>query len=81
MLTNDQMTANRFARWAKARHKLALITDHLTTGRTVVVSTYTKATKYDARHVAMFKATRTGLYVRRGKAWDCIDGCTVRVYQ
>lgn len=76
-LTNDQMKPNRFARWAKARARVAKIKSHLSAGGRVVVGTMTKATVYSAKHVDMFKATKSGAYVQRGKGWDCIDFCAV----
>ena len=72
-ITNSQMIAGRFLRYARARQRVAWIKAQLAAGRIVQLTTYTKATSYDARHADMFKATKTGAYVRRGKSWDCID--------
>lgn len=80
MLTNDQMKPNRFARWAKARKRINFILENLEAGRTVQIATYTKAVRYTAKHKEMFKATKTGAYVQRGKNWDCIDGCNVQAF-
>ncbi len=80
MLTNDQMKAGRFHRWAKARKRIAWIKAHLYEGHTVQLTTYTKYTRYTIKHVDMSKATPSGAYVRRGKSWDCIDGCDVRAF-
>jgi len=79
MLTNDQMIAGRFATWAAARRKLAKIVSTLEAGKKVIVSTYTRATRFDKRHVDMFKATRTGLYIQSGKRWECADYCKFTV--
>jgi hypothetical protein len=79
-MTNEQMKAGRFLRWHKARAKVAFITAHLNAGHTVVVATMTKATRFDRRHLAMFKATKSGAYVQRGKAWDCIDYASVEAF-
>lgn len=73
LLSNEQMVRNRFGRWARARRLVRTIQDALSADGSVVIATYTKATQYDRRHVAMFKATPTGAYVQRGKRWDCID--------
>lgn len=81
MLKNSEMTANRFARWAVARRKFALIQKHLAAGRTVVISTALRGSKLSAKHAAMVKATRSGLYLQRGKNWDCIDYSAIRVYE
>ena len=80
MLTNDQMKPNRFARWAKARKRIKFILENLESGRTVQISTYLKSVRYTAKHKEMFKATKNGAWVQRGKNWDCIDGCDVRAF-
>jgi hypothetical protein len=54
------------------------IEDHLASGGIVVVATMTKATMYSKKHIGMFKADKSGVYVRRGKSWDCIDYCGIR---
>ena len=53
----------------------------LAAGRIVQLTTYAKATSYDARHADMFKATKAGAFVRRGKSWDRIDLCELRSFQ
>ena len=80
MLTNDQMKPNRFARWARSRKVFAFIMSNLKAGRTVQITTYTKAIRYTEKHANMFKATKSGVYVQRGKAWDCVDGCNIRAF-
>ena len=79
-LTNSQMIAGRFVRYARARQRVAWIRAQLAAGRIVQLATYTKATNYDARHVDWFKATKAGAFVRRGKSWDCIDLCALRSF-
>lgn len=79
-MTNAEMRANRFYIWARARRTVRLIQQHLAAGRKVVICTYTKAVKYDKRHISMFKAAKNGAFVQRGKNWDCIDGCTIRIW-
>lgn len=78
MLTNEQMKANRYGRWAAARKLVNRIQSTLNAGGYVVIGTYTKAVQYDSRHADYFKATRNGAYVQRGKTWDCIDYCGFR---
>lgn len=73
MLAVQDMRPGRFARWARARALVARIRSHLAAGGRVVLGTHTRATEYGPAHAEWFKATRTGAYVRRGKAWDCID--------
>ena len=75
MLTNAQMTPNRYRNWAIARKKLSKITATLEAGDKIVVSTYTRATRFDKRHIDMFKATKTGLYIQSGNRWENADGC------
>ena len=79
-MTNDRMIEGRYLRFHKARQLVARIVYSLSNGRTVIVqaSNY-KSWRYDHRHVAMFKAARSGVYMRHGKRWDCIDYC--RIYQ
>lgn len=80
-MTNDQMIANRFGRWAKARKLVKYIQSNLEAGNVVVIATHTRAVQYKNVHVGMFKATRTGAYVQRGKHWDCIDYCAVKAFE
>ena len=77
-MTNDQMKPGRFLRWQQARRTAAKIAAHLASGGKVVVGTYTRATVFSGRHAELFRATRSGLYVRSGKHWDCIDHCAIR---
>lgn len=77
-MNNDQMKAGRFLRWHQARRTAARIAAHLDSGGTVIVATCTHATVYSKRHAGMFRATRSGLLVRSGKRWDCIDYCAIR---
>jgi len=77
-MTNDEMKPGRYLRWHKARRNAARIAAHLEAGGKVVIGTYTRATVYSKNHADMFRATRSGLFVRRGKHWDCIDYCAIR---
>lgn len=84
-LANNEMAENRFHRWAVARKKLAWINARLSEKRTVYISTSLHHTKVTPRTAAswaktgdqLFKATKTGLYIRAGKRWDCIDFCKI----
>lgn len=77
-MRNDQMKAGRFLAWQNSRKKIAWIKSHLEAGRTVYICTYTRATKIRPKLLkefdAHFKATKSGAYISRGKAWDCFDG-------
>lgn len=81
MPANDKMTAGRFLRLHRSRRKVAWIVAHLEAGRSVQITTATRATRYTAKHVGMFKATKSGAYVQRGKAWDCFDFADVRAFE
>ncbi len=73
-MTNDEMKANRFRRWHIGRLKVKWIKEHLAAGDTVTLTTYTKQAQYTAKHIDMFKATKSGAWVQSGKRWECIDG-------
>lgn len=79
-MTNAQMTAGRFLRLHNSRRKVAFILAHLAAGHMVQITTYTKATRYTAKHAGMFKATKSGAYVQSGKNWVCFDGNDVRAF-
>lgn len=80
MLTNTQMTKGRFLRLYHATRKVRWIGEQFAKGNTVYVSTYTKVTKYTAKHADMFKATKTGLYVQHGNHWLNADGCGLSAF-
>jgi hypothetical protein len=77
-MTNEQMKPGRFLRWQQARRTAAKIDAHLASGGKVLVGTYTRVTVYSRKHADMFRATSSGLCVRRGTHWDCIDYCAIR---
>ena len=76
-MTNSEMKAGRYARWHLARRKLAWIAQQTAAGRTVYLTTYTRSTAVKTKHLDMLRATKSGLLLKRGKAWDCIDGCQI----
>ena len=73
------MKAGRFLHWYKARVKVAGIQTHLAAGRTVYICSMTHITKLTAKHANMVKATKSGAWLQRGKRWDCIDYCGIRI--
>ncbi len=81
VLSNDQMKANRYGRWAVARKLIRHIVTNLEAGNDVYLCTYTKATRYQRKHAAMFKANRNGAWVQRGKSWVCINFTPVRIVE
>lgn len=70
-----------------AQEKLDKIMQAIQAGRTLYIGTYTRCTKIDAACVKRFekvgasvlKASGNSLYVARGRNWDCIDGCAIRI--
>lgn len=67
----------------EAEKKLDWIKAAVARGQTVYVCTYTKKTMLNAKAFASFakagavllKVKGESLYMARGKAFDCIDGC------
>jgi hypothetical protein len=68
-MTNQQMTAGRFLRWARVRKQYAWIVARIEAGRTVYLTTALRSTKITAKHLPMVKATKTGLMIQSGKQW------------
>jgi hypothetical protein len=81
MIKNSQMKANRYLTWHKARRTVAAIVSHLEMGHAVIISTYTRHTKYTKKHIDMFKAAKNGVFVQSGKNWNCIDGTKITVWR
>ena len=72
-MSNEEMKAGRFLRWADARRKLAWIVGQISAGRTVLLVSGMSATKLTAKHLEQIKATRSGLYVKHGSKWLCYN--------
>ena len=79
-MKNSEMIANRFANYARYRRMHGAIMTALIAGRTVQVATHLRATRYTAKHAALFSVDRTGVYVRNGKRTDCIHFCTISIF-
>ncbi len=67
--------------------KLAWINESLQAGRTVYLSNHLKSIAVTPKTILRWKAagqelfktdTKGSLYIRRGKAWDCIDYTALR---
>jgi hypothetical protein len=57
------------------------IINHLNANGIIIISTYTKATQYDKRHVDFFKIGSDGSpLVKRGKNWDNFRYANVNFY-
>ncbi len=72
-MTNSQMLPNRFVLWASYRKMISNIQSTLAANGEVHIVGYGRVVKCDKRHAAMFKATKSGAYVQRGKYWDCLN--------
>ena len=80
MLTNEQMKANRFLVWHKARKQYASIMQALKAGKRIMTASTTRPVIYDARHVDMFRCGKTACYVRRGRNnWDSLEFTKLKV--
>lgn len=74
-MNNAQMIDGRFLRWHGARRRLAWIQARVAEGLTVYLSTMTRATAIDARHLGMLSATKSGLYLATGAKRVCVTYC------
>ena len=72
-MTNSQMIENRFYLWHNYRKLISNIKATLAADGEVHIVGYGKVIACTAKHIEMFKATKSGAYVRRGKNWDCIN--------
>jgi hypothetical protein len=64
MITNYEATYNAIVR-------------EISAGKLIQVTTQTHSKLY--KTVAQFKYNSTGVYVQRGKKWDCINFCKLNV--
>ena len=78
MMSNEQMRANRYGKWADARRMFRQIQETLQSGGVVQVTTYTRSTLYQAKHSGMFSARKDGVYVQSGKSVVCLNSCAIR---
>jgi len=74
-MTNQEMqTQNRAIR------KWLWMRDCWRHGADVITCTYGKATYYSAKHADLFRVRKSGLYVQRGKSWDCLNFTNLKSY-
>lgn len=79
MLTNDQMKAGRFAKMARGRRILRRMVACWNAGGFVRVGTATRYSDYKPKHRDMVVLGASGsLYVKSGKATNCIDFCSIQ---
>lgn len=70
-----------------AATRLTAIGSAILTGSTVFVCTATRAWKITPKTAAkwaeagepLFRVKGESLYLRRGRSWDCIDFCSIRI--
>ena len=79
-MTNDEMKPGRFLRLQKGKRIFSSIINHLNNGGSVLICTYTKATKITQKHISMIRMGKSGsVYVQSGKNWNCIDYCGIKL--
>lgn len=75
-MDNEKMTSNRFLRMMENKKLYTSIISELDKGLTIQITTYTKSSLYNKP--SQFKWGKSGVYVQRGKNWDCINGASIR---
>jgi hypothetical protein len=73
-IENDQMIAGRWLRIHLGRKLYRQITETLSAGLRVQISTYTKSTLYSEKHLPMFRLAANGdVFVQRGSRWELVN--------
>jgi hypothetical protein len=75
-MTNDQMTPGRYLRMMENKRQYAFIAEALVKGLSIQITTITQSRIYSK--IEQFRLGKSGVYVRRGEYWDCINGAGVR---
>lgn len=76
-MNNLEMKRNRILNRYKAKKRYDYILDVIKQGRTVYVCTAYKI--FECKTADLFKLGKEHVYMARGKNWDCIDFCVLRV--
>jgi hypothetical protein len=71
-VSNEAGTPTQEALTMTAQERLAAIQNHLAANGKIMVVTYTKGTIYTKKHLGMFSATETDLFVQRGTRKECL---------
>ena len=80
MIANNDMKAGRFLKLYQGKKMFNAIKNHLESEGTVLICTYTKATKLNKKHIGMIKIGKSGsVYMQSGKNWNCIDYCGIKL--
>jgi hypothetical protein len=72
----NKMKAGRYRRMYVDKKLYNEILTEIARGLAIQVTTYTKSKIYTK--ASQFRLGRDGVYVQRGKNWDCIRGASVR---
>jgi hypothetical protein len=75
-MDNSQMKSNRYGKWYTCKVLYTNIMAELDKGLSIQITNYLRSTIYS--HKSQFKYDSTGVYVARGKRWDCILGNNIR---
>ena len=76
MIANEKMTANRYMRMYENKKLYSGIIAEIEKGHAIQVTTYLASKIY--KSASQFKLGKNGVYVQRGKNWDCINGASIR---
>jgi len=80
-MNNSDMKPGRILKLQKGRKIFKAIFTHLKNDGTVLVCTYTRAVKFQKKHIGMFKMDKAGsIYYQSGKKWVCFDFTTIKFY-
>jgi hypothetical protein len=71
-MTNDQMKANRFANFARYRKFVAKVRAAIEAGHKVNIQAGWTVMPFTKKNAECLKATKSGVFVQRGKSWVCI---------
>jgi hypothetical protein len=78
-MNNTDMKAGRYLKRQTGKRMFFGITNHLQAGGSVLICTYTRATKLQAKHIDMITLGKSGsVYIQAGKRRDCIDFCGIK---
>ena len=72
----ENMKPNRYLIMHENKKLYKSIIAEISRGLAIQVTTYTHSKIYTKAE--QFKLGKTGVYVQRGKKWDCINGASIR---
>ena len=72
----SKMTPNRFGKMMEYKKLYNNIKAEISKGLSIQITTYTNSKIYSK--IEQFKLGKNGVYVQRGKSWDCITGASIR---